>query len=162
MKLTRKRKVRSLKFDPTVLPEYKSRVKKAIRHLRKKAKPGVPYAILNLLHELDKNRIVDITTDDGMKCAALAVDILVNQLNWYKIGEHYYGINGKASLRDMVDGCTGCGFDFSIGGRVKTVGRFASPPQTKNTMSKAVNRLVADGRFVRLERGRYKRVHVGM
>ncbi len=162
MELTDKRKGRSIKFDPTIKPEYKKPIKSAIEHLRKKAKPGVPYAVLNILHELDKNRIIDITLDDGIKCAALAVDILVNQLNWYKIGHCYYGIDGKASLRDMIDGCTGCGFHFSVEGRVKTVGRFASPPQTKNAMLKAVTRLVKEGRFTRLERGRYKRIHVGM
>lgn len=151
-----------MKFDSTIKSEYKKHIKKAIRHLRKKAKPGVPYAVLNILHELDKNNIVDTATDDGVKCAALAIDILVNQLDWYKIGHCYYGKDGKASLRDVVDGCTGCGFDFSIAGRVKTVSRFAGPAQTKNTMSKAINRLVSDGRFVRLERGRYKRSHVGM
>lgn len=162
MKITVKRKKIELKFDQTIKPEFKERIKNTVRCWKKKAKSGVPYAVLNLLHELDKNSILDITVSDDIKCAGLAVNIMIERFGWYKIGHCYYGLDGNASLRDMIDGCTGSGFSFSIAGKGKGIGRFASPSQTNNNILKAVSRLVDDGRFMRVERGRYKRIHVGM
>jgi len=155
---------KNFKTDAEALPEHKFDFRAIRNHLIKKAKPGLPYNILTIMHELNINKLMKM---DGYYYTVLSLVLkqLMNKYGWRQCSLPgyfcFYDKSDKVGLAPMIDAFVPSNSPFTLSGNARMVRLLTGEDIKAETIRKAVTRLAKEGRFVRLERGKYKRTHIG-
>lgn len=158
-----KRLTRTFKANAKPVPEMKSDIRNIMAHLKEHVKPGIPYSIGHIMDDLDKNRLMDLEPY-YFSVLRICLERLITKHGWCQTGGRgHFCIPGKKPvvLRDMIDAMIPHSAPCTRQSTARTIKYLTGEDVDTNTISKVFERLIEQGRFIRLERGKYKRTHIG-
>ncbi len=160
MKLSRASK--KFTTDKTPTKNLKPQIKAAVDHLNETALPGNPYSIANLADELVSARLMTIGRS-GSVLLGHVLEELVQRGDWVEFGQWgHFGKKGKTTLRQVIDASSVRGATYDVQGFGTMVESLTTEDAEHGPIRKTLQRLVAAGRFVRVDRGMYQRVAKGL
>lgn len=143
------------------IPEYRDEFRAMKKCLVNGAAPGVPYNMVNILQHLGKNNLMDYSSRH-YKILCLVLENLITRCRWYEVGGWgQFCAPGDAKPKQIIDGDIPMGVLATLSNISKQFTYHTGVELEPATLRKILERLTNQGRFVRMERGKYKRIHIG-
>jgi len=156
---------RKLAFGSDLSYELTDEQQAMLDHLNRTATPGLAYGISTIFEELAKHVLITSSADD-LCSLGIVMDTLILEHNWRQCGSWgYFFLAGEATrettIKDVILYCIPNGGSFDIQIICKSVGKVYDEIPEAATVRKAMQRLVKDSHFMRVDRGVYQKTHRG-
>ena len=139
----------------------KKEVAAIVEYLKEKAKPGTPYTLFQIADELVAARLLRIDRD-SMPQLSYALSDMIQLNDWFEFGAWgHFGLKGKTTLRQLIDGASVRGATYDVPGYAKLIEMLTGEEVEHGVIRKTLQRLVSNGKFIRVDRGMYQRVAKG-